>query len=327
MYEEAKNRIRWLYDEFDEVIVFVSGGKDSEVIMHLTHEIAEERGKTPVVVSGMSAKQAKEYRISDNKIQEETDWDEDLLKSEMREFEEVIGFSTEELQKILDKEENEVVKAYEQDDFQKTADNFATHHANVVEGAEDSIVQVVCPHCAGEFGVNKDNFKNNNPNGCGTGLAYSLLSPEQRSRYVGVDLEEGVIQRAQEKHPRGVFVQGSAQELLTSERFKTIDNLISLFAIDYIGEETMKALIQRTTGRVMFTLFNQPHLPGSSSFYQGKKSFYQERHGQNNQRIRNTLQQEGFIIRPLLQQPYHDIVTNHYNINTEDISRYRGTRT
>lgn len=163
--------------------------------------------------------------------------------------------------------------------------------------------------------------------GCGTGLAYSLLSPEQRSRYVGVDLEEGVIQRAQEKHPRGVFVQGSAQELLTSERFKTIDNLISLFAIDYIGEETMKALIQRTTGRVMFTLFNQPHLPGSSSFYQGKKSFYQERHGQNNQRIRNTLQQEGFIIRPLLQQPYHDIVTNHYNINTEDISRYRGTRT
>lgn len=120
--------------------------------------------EAPVVVSGMSAKQAKEYRISDNKIQEETDWDEDLLKSEMREFEEVIGFSTEELQKILDKEENEVVKAYEQDDFQKTADNFATHHANVVEGAEDSIVQVVCPHCAGEFGVNKDNFKNSNPN-------------------------------------------------------------------------------------------------------------------------------------------------------------------
>ena len=48
VYEEALNRIRYLYDEFDEIVVGYSGGKDSTVTLRLAVEVAREKGKLPV---------------------------------------------------------------------------------------------------------------------------------------------------------------------------------------------------------------------------------------------------------------------------------------
>ena len=48
VYEESLNRIRFLYDEFDEVVVGYSGGKDSTVTLRLAVEVAREKGKLPV---------------------------------------------------------------------------------------------------------------------------------------------------------------------------------------------------------------------------------------------------------------------------------------
>lgn len=48
VYEEALNRIRYLYEEFDDVVVGYSGGKDSTVTLRLTVQVARELGKLPV---------------------------------------------------------------------------------------------------------------------------------------------------------------------------------------------------------------------------------------------------------------------------------------
>lgn len=48
--EAAKARIRWLFKEFETVTVSWSGGKDSTVALHLTLNIAEELGRTPIPV-------------------------------------------------------------------------------------------------------------------------------------------------------------------------------------------------------------------------------------------------------------------------------------
>lgn len=44
VYQAAKERLHHVYDIFDSVVVGFSGGKDSMVLMHLAHEVAQERG-------------------------------------------------------------------------------------------------------------------------------------------------------------------------------------------------------------------------------------------------------------------------------------------
>ena len=43
-YEASKARIHHIYDIHDTPVVLFSGGKDSQVLLHLTHEVAQERG-------------------------------------------------------------------------------------------------------------------------------------------------------------------------------------------------------------------------------------------------------------------------------------------
>lgn len=48
VYEAALDRIRWLFDEFPNVIVGVSGGKDSTVVYNLALQVAREKGRLPL---------------------------------------------------------------------------------------------------------------------------------------------------------------------------------------------------------------------------------------------------------------------------------------
>lgn len=48
VYEAALERIRFVFDEFPNVAVNVSGGKDSTVIFHLALQVAQEKGRLPL---------------------------------------------------------------------------------------------------------------------------------------------------------------------------------------------------------------------------------------------------------------------------------------
>lgn len=48
--EAALDRIRWLFDEFPNIIVSYSGGKDSTVIFNLAKQVAREKGRLPLQV-------------------------------------------------------------------------------------------------------------------------------------------------------------------------------------------------------------------------------------------------------------------------------------
>ncbi len=50
VFEESLNRIRYLFDEFDDVVVSYSGGKDSTVVFNLALKVAEEKGRLPLKV-------------------------------------------------------------------------------------------------------------------------------------------------------------------------------------------------------------------------------------------------------------------------------------
>ncbi len=50
VFEEALKRIRWLYDEFDNIIVSFSGGKDSITVFQLALTVAKEKRRLPLSV-------------------------------------------------------------------------------------------------------------------------------------------------------------------------------------------------------------------------------------------------------------------------------------
>jgi len=48
VYEAGLERIRWLFDEFPNIIVGVSGGKDSTVVYNLALQVAREKNRLPL---------------------------------------------------------------------------------------------------------------------------------------------------------------------------------------------------------------------------------------------------------------------------------------
>lgn len=50
VFDAALDRIRFLFDEFENIIVNISGGKDSTVILHLALQIAKEKNRLPLKV-------------------------------------------------------------------------------------------------------------------------------------------------------------------------------------------------------------------------------------------------------------------------------------
>lgn len=50
VFEAALNRIRYLFDEFDEIDVSFSGGKDSTVVLNLALIVAREKNRLPLTV-------------------------------------------------------------------------------------------------------------------------------------------------------------------------------------------------------------------------------------------------------------------------------------
>lgn len=48
VFEAAQERIAWVFDEFENVAVSISGGKDSTVVLEMTAAEASKRGRSPV---------------------------------------------------------------------------------------------------------------------------------------------------------------------------------------------------------------------------------------------------------------------------------------
>jgi len=50
VWDAALERVRFVFDEFPNVIVGMSGGKDSTICLNLALKVAEEKGRLPLKV-------------------------------------------------------------------------------------------------------------------------------------------------------------------------------------------------------------------------------------------------------------------------------------
>jgi len=103
--------------------------------------------KVPCIIRDYDQKTAKEYRIADNKLSENSKWEEEFLRQELMDIDEPIGFNFKELDNFRD--------------MDYTPENFDTNKKTEIERwKEDKLpkIELTCPHCLEKFEVNREDI-------------------------------------------------------------------------------------------------------------------------------------------------------------------------
>ena len=102
--------------------------------------------------------------------------------------------------------------------------------------------------------------------GCGTGLLLDLL-PVAPDRYLGIDISEGMLERARAKHPDHRFVRGDIQNV--SPELGRFDLVVSLFgSASYCGLEPFARSVGRLSaeGAGHFLMYCGPRYLARSTY-------------------------------------------------------------
>jgi len=104
-----------------------------------------------IVRDDLSPAKIKEYRITDNKIGELSDWDVELLKYELRELENITGFTDEEIDKILNDEV--LFNKYTDDDVLKAEEDLNAKFKEISKRGD--LIEIKCPFCNKSYSLSK----------------------------------------------------------------------------------------------------------------------------------------------------------------------------
>jgi hypothetical protein len=103
----------------------------------------------------LSDEQAKKYRIADNKIGEMSRWDKDSLKAELRELDSVLGFTDEEIKKLLD--DIKELTEYSEADVKKLELSMDAHMEVL---SKQDLIELTCPYCNKSYSIRQDDITN-----------------------------------------------------------------------------------------------------------------------------------------------------------------------
>ena len=111
------------------------------------------KGQIPTVIAkGLTDEQIREFRITDNKVAELSEWNEEYLKTELKTLQGTIGFSAEELNNLIGINTAEFENLTAEDMGKATAE-MGEHFENLAKGNE--FLDITCPHCAEQFQISK----------------------------------------------------------------------------------------------------------------------------------------------------------------------------
>lgn len=134
--------------------------KNVIVVGHTRYKALLQLGweNVPVIVADLSPAKAKEYRIADNKTAEFSTWKMDALVPEVRQIEDIEGmqifFPDVDLEKMMEEVSAGVAASIEE--IRKKEEELEGRYGTTAGNEIKSYVEVICPHCAGEFYVDRN---------------------------------------------------------------------------------------------------------------------------------------------------------------------------
>lgn len=145
--------------------------------------------------------------------------------------------------------------------------------------------------------------------GAGTGLVSALLG----NSYLVAQVEKDAEMRKQNKYPN--FINKGAEEWIKYCRLNNVlyDNVVSLFAMNYMSGGTLSAAVRLSRGGCVFVLYDRPYLAGSESFYKGKSFCFWKKHLKDKFCLKREvakLEKDGYRVKSwnLLDEPYYKVV-------------------
>lgn len=156
--EKVKESIKMYgYNQYivtDEDLVIVAG--------HSRYKALIELGilEAPVIISKLDKEKAKEYRIADNKTNEYAEWNYGDLMVELRELQDIGNLQrifNEDLSKLIEGTVNDGKEftAIGGDKIKEMNEEMNTRFEDISGLAQSNIVDVTCPNCNHQFGINK----------------------------------------------------------------------------------------------------------------------------------------------------------------------------
>jgi hypothetical protein len=140
----------------DKNYTIIVGHARYKAILQLGYE------KVPCIVSELDEKNAKKYRIADNKIHETSIWDNENLMIELREIGDIDNmqtyFTNIDLGNWLDDSVGFNIAPTTQKEYEQKEQEMNTRFDTNVEVENNSKLTLMCPHCLEEFELNKNDL-------------------------------------------------------------------------------------------------------------------------------------------------------------------------
>lgn len=102
----------------------------------------------------LSEDEKQEFRISDNKVSELSEWENEKLKFELRELEQAVGYSDEELDAMLETDVD--YDDLEDDIVEETMDDIEDDLEDKGSEEDTQMVDLICPECHEGFQLEAD---------------------------------------------------------------------------------------------------------------------------------------------------------------------------
>jgi len=109
-----------------------------------------------VDAGGLTPDEIREFRITDNRVQELSRWDTDKLQFELREIEEAVGFDNSEIENIIAPDDTPTVTS---DDIDDATEELESHYKELADDKSDRKSKLPCPHCDSWIHVDVDELQ------------------------------------------------------------------------------------------------------------------------------------------------------------------------
>lgn len=161
--QEAVGPVKESIEEFGFNQPLVVDPDGTIIVGHTRFQALSELGwsEAPVVVKDMDGEKMKAYRIADNKTAEFSGWNEDALLAELRELDEGMmqPYFEENVDALIGNDVGDTYEPPTQGEVEREQEKHDDTHKDRTEAAASDQVEVVCPHCAGEFYVSAADVK------------------------------------------------------------------------------------------------------------------------------------------------------------------------